>query len=131
MDFKTTDELQENIFGFEDADKLGCTVKSYTWSHHDLVIEINQTEKRTIQILFTATQYFSGITAWNGANVRLHTKQACIALLEKQKPQLVALFQNGGLMDDFAFYLFSISTREGNTIQIIAGNAALINAESF
>jgi hypothetical protein len=128
MNDRETNTIQNNVFDIADADSHSCEVYIYETSHDVLIVKVTMPEN-SIKISFTETQYFSGTMTWQGANFRLHPHKECLELLERYKPELVKFYRDLGMLDAPFYKLYSVETKEGNLIQIIAASARVIAAD--
>ena len=124
-----TEKIQDNVFELEDADNWGCTIEIYVSGHSQLVIRAyNQHLDKSIRISFHSVEYFSGAMNWVGANFHLHSRDECTKFLSKYRPpfqKIVKMLKDNDAMDAFYWKLYSIPTKEGNTIQIIAAGGSV------
>ena len=128
MNDKDTDTIQDNVFSIVDADNCFCEVYIYTTSHDEMIIKVSMTED-VLKLYFIDTQYFSGTMNWKGANFRLHPHKECLELLERYKPELVKFYRDVGMLDAPFYKLYSVETKEGNIVQIIAANGGIVEPE--
>src|SRR5688572_31327461 len=75
MNIKPTHDVQQNIFGFAEPDRLTCQIQEYHLVHSLLTIEVMGKPTKNIlyssHITFAMLYYFSGPSHWHGANFEL------------------------------------------------------------
>jgi hypothetical protein len=131
-DTKDTEEIQENVFGFENPEECNCRLWIYDKSHSTLEIKVYcPNTQKDFSIHFGMVEYFSGAVSWVGAKFSIQPKQVCFALFQKYRPQFAEFFIKNDLMDKFSFCLYSVDTREGSVIQIIAAIGGVVDRDEI
>lgn len=119
-----------NIFKLSKPDDWICKVIDLAPGHGFLTVELTNSEE-TSKLRFSYVDYFSGWTAWKGADFRIGTENEYINTIHQVAPRYKLISQSD-LLEMHPFdtsKLYICRTVNGDQIYIIAGAGMIVDSE--
>lgn len=113
-----------NILSLEDPETYGCSLKSYQHGHKELTFQVCKgVGEPELRVVFSQVGYFSGPTAWLGANFTSDSDEAVIQFVRQFRR--FDFFADETIMP-LAYHLFRVVPQDepNFVVQILAGSVA-------
>ncbi len=85
----------DNIFEIQNAEQYHCNILNYSLGHRNMYIEVKNVPDKfeKFYLVFGRVLYFSGLTSWRGANVRLAPNDEYLAQFCVSSPNSFDTFE--------------------------------------
>ena len=108
-------KIFENVFQINNPSEAVCKLVGVADPHWTLAIQVYQPTDNNLFLQFGHVAYFSGRTAWKGAEFRIAGRSEYHDFIKDFSEEMKKQLEN--------YYLFVASTSDGMEINIIAAHA--------